>query len=1091
MGDSNRGGTMAADGRDAVPSDRVRDLDRALQLHNAVFEGSRDAIFLMQDGRFVDCNARTLEIFGCTRDEILTRRPDEFSPLAQPDGALSLEAADARMGAALAGEPQLFEWLHSRKDGTPFFAEVSLERLALGGAVFLQAIVRDITERKHSEALRSAIYEISEAAHRATNLDALFAAIHAIVGRLMDARNLYIALFDHETGTLSFPYFVDEEDAPDPPRPLGHGLTEYVLRTGRPLLVTPEVFAELRRAGEVELVGAPSVDWIGVPLVVGGQPVGVLVVQTYTEGTRYGEREKEVLAFVSREIAQAIARKRSEDTLRRGEERFRRLFQNINDAVFVHTLTPDGLPGRFTEVNDVACRRLGYTREELLRLSPPEIDAPEGAALIPHAMESLRAHGHAVWEGVHVSKDGRRIPVEISNHLFDLEGVPTILAAVRDISARKRSEERMRRLNECFLSFTSDPTANVQGMVAVCGELLGAAFAMFNRLEGDELVTVGRWNVPPEVSWKGLAAGHICTDVARGKDTGVIVHGDLPATPYAETDPGVAKLGLKTYVGKVVTCGGVPVGSLCMLYRHAFEPDEEDRKLLGIVASAVGVEDERRRALDAVRESEQLVRSVLDAMVDAVVITSVDGRVLFANPAALKLTGTVAPAAPASLDVYRFVHPDDLDAVRDNLSRIGVGNGSITARYRLRTAGGEYRLVETAGTRVRFGAEYAGLVTIRDITERTRLEEQLRQAQKMEAVGRLAGGIAHDFNNVLQALMSLSQALSGHLDDPAGFAATAAELQEQIRRGAALTRQLLLFSRRDAPRLEELDLNETVRSSSQMLRRLLRENIALEIAVSATPVTVMGDRGQLEQVMMNLAVNAADAMPTGGSLVIRTRVVEDAAVIEVADTGIGIAEDVRPRIFEPFFTTKDASRGTGLGLSVVHGIVTNHIGRIEVESEVGRGTTFRVLLPAVPGEHRPAAPAERAEAQWLTTGGRERVLVVEDEHGAREGVRQILTMLGYDVTAVGSGGEAAGLAREPGFDLLLTDQLLPDTLGTDLALRLSARWPGIKVVLMSGYTDDDNLRSRISQRQVRFLQKPFDMATLAGELRAALDEPPR
>jgi two-component system, cell cycle sensor histidine kinase and response regulator CckA len=314
------------------------------------------------------------------------------------------------------------------------------------------------------------------------------------------------------------------------------------------------------------------------------------------------------------------------------------------------------------------------------------------------------------------------------------------------------------------------------------------------------------------------------------------------------------------------------------------------------------------------------------------------------------------------------------------------------------------------------------------------------------------------------------------------------ELQEQVKRGAALTRQLLLFSRSEPPRLERLDLNEMVKGSLRMLRRLLRENISFTLNLAERPIPTDGDVGQLEQVLLNLVVNAADAMPEGGRLVIRTHIEENTATLEVSDTGSGMTDEVKARIFEPFYTTKEASKGTGLGLSVAHGIITGHGGHIEVKSVVGQGSTFRLVLPAAASDaHLTKLPAAEPSTE-IAVGGGERVLLVEDEAGAREGLVQVLTMLGYRVTAVGSGSEAGALPAEPGFDALLTDYLLPDVLGTDLAVRLKSRWPRVKVVLISGYAEDDVLRRRIAAGEVRFLQKPFDMEVLARELRAALDE---
>ena len=373
-----------------------------------------------------------------------------------------------------------------------------------------------------------------------------------------------------------------------------------------------------------------------------------------------------------------------------------------------------------------------------------------------------------------------------------------------------------------------------------------------------------------------------------------------------------------------------------------------------------------------------------------------------------------------------------------------------------------------------------------DITERKKIEEQLRHSQKMEAVGQLAGGVAHDFNNLLQAMLSLTQMLVGHLSDPKRLKSDAAELEQLVKRGAALTRQLLLFSRRETLRSERLDLNEVVRDGLTLLRRLLKAHVAIEAPLAEGQLPVEADRGQLGQVLINLGVNAGDAMPEGGRLVIATGSENGTVWVKITDTGGGIPAAIRDHIFEPFFTTKGPGKGTGLGLSVVHGIVTQHGGTVTFESREGQGTTFAVTLPRAGSGESPAVEiAERGGAS--PRGHGELVLVVEDEESARQALAEILTILGYQVTAVGSGEEAGRLAPERPFDLLLTDLMLPGITGGELAMGLQARWPDLRVVLMSGYTEDEAVRRGVGEGQVRFLQKPFDMDALARELRAALD----
>jgi len=377
-----------------------------------------------------------------------------------------------------------------------------------------------------------------------------------------------------------------------------------------------------------------------------------------------------------------------------------------------------------------------------------------------------------------------------------------------------------------------------------------------------------------------------------------------------------------------------------------------------------------------------------------------------------------------------------------------------------------------------------------DITARKQAEAALErsrahlfEAQKIEAVGRLAGGVAHDFNNILQAMLSLATVLRLRAASPE-LAKIVAEIEAHIKRGAGLTQQLLLFSRRQAVERKRLDLGEVAGAAGMLLRRLIPENIRLAVDTTPERLWVEGDAGQLQQVLMNLAVNAKDAMPGGGTLTVSTRPGDGEAIIEVADTGEGMDEDTRTHLFEPFFTTKGVGKGTGLGLSVVHGIVEQHGGRIEVESSPGEGSVFRVVLQAMPAPDE--AAKEPSGEKELPRGDGARLLVVEDEEGARKGLVELLEFLGYEVTAVGSGEEAGVLPDEPAPDLLLTDLVLPGIDGAALAAGLRDRWPNLKVVLMSGYTEDEAVRRGVNEGDVHFLQKPFDMVALARALRAAL-----
>ena len=402
------------------------------------------------------------------------------------------------------------------------------------------------------------------------------------------------------------------------------------------------------------------------------------------------------------------------------------------------------------------------------------------------------------------------------------------------------------------------------------------------------------------------------------------------------------------------------------------------------------------------------------------------------------------------------------------------------------------------------GLLLAAIMAERDdaLTKRLMLEEQLRHSQKMEAVGRLAGGIAHDFNNLLTAIIGYTEIVLTTLDPKDDRRADAEEIARAAMRAADLTRQMLAFSRRQVLQLKVIDLNTALSKVEPMLRRVIGEDIVMTVTGKATAAFVRVDPGQVEQVVMNLVVNARDAMPQGGRLTVETgdAVLDDAALadspdarpgayvmLSVSDTGTGMSPEVRARIFEPYFTTKDVGKGTGLGLSTAYGIVRQSEGHISVSSEIGLGTTFRIYLP------RAEAPEQRAvdAGGEKMPEGTEHILLVEDDPSVRRLSKELLTRLGYSVTEAASGraGLALGSDDTRHFDLALCDVILGDMSGPAVAEALSALRPSIRVLYMSGYTDEAIVRTGVLDEGKPFLQKPFTPMQLATKIRDILDEP--
>ncbi len=718
--------------------------------------------------------------------------------------------------AVAGGQHITLETQRRKKDGSLLDVSVSCAPLHLDGKMAgFYAGYHDISDRRRVEALSSALYRVAEKSSSAHDLQQFFAAVHSIVDELMYAHNFYIALYDPATDLLTFPYFVDEQDSAPPPKKLGHGLTDFLIRAGEPLLATPQVLQDMEERGQVARNGSRSLDWMGVPLKVNSHTFGALVVQTYSKNIRYGERDKEILTFVARQIASAVEIKRNEQALRRSEARYRSLVQSS-----VYGIYRSSLEGRFLDVNPALITMLGYGSAEEVLLLDPEKDVFANSVEHARLIEDFRRTG---------------------------------------------------------------------------------------RLDGIEL------------KWKR-------------KDGGAIT--------------------------------------------------------VRISGRAVSSADEPADVLEAIAE---------------------------------------------------------------------------------------------------------------DVTDRRVLEDQFRQAQKMEAVGRLAGGVAHDFNNLLMVISGYAEVLLAGLGPDNVLREKAQAIQGASDRATTLTRQLLAFSRKQLLELKVVDVNAIVQDMERLLRPLIGESVEFSVQLTQEAAHTRADAGQLEQVLMNLVVNARDAMPSGGKLTMQTlNIVVDEQyrrgqtfirpgnyiLLSVCDTGTGMDKETQSRIFEPFFTTKEKGKGTGLGLSTVYGIVKQSGGYVLVQSEEGRGTTFHIYLPRVEGvaeKHTPPA-AEKIR------GGSETVLLVEDEESVRHLVRDTLAARGYRVVEAenGEAGIAAAALHQGKIDLVITDVVMPGMGGRELIKQLAQSRPETKVLYLSGYTEDAIISEGTIERGAAFLQKPFTLQNLSRKVREVL-----
>jgi PAS domain S-box-containing protein len=523
--------------------------------------------------------------------------------------------------------------------------------------------------------------------------------------------------------------------------------------------------------------------------------------------------------------------------------------------------------------------------------------------------------------------------------------------------------------------------------------------------------------------------------------------------------------------------------------------------------------EERRQAEAALRKSQELHRRVIETSTDAIALFDLKGRVLFASPASRTILG-YEPRELVGRQFVDLIHPDDVEPATEVIGAALAGEGSRAYTARLRHRDGQWVWLEGIPAVIldEEGLPEMVLGVARDVTERLHadeqrreLEDQLRQAQKMEAVGRLAGGIAHDFNNLLTAIGGYGQlALASLSSDESGARRQLEELLQAADRAAKLTRQLLAFSRRQVLQPRLVDLNDVVGDVESMLARLIGEDIEVVTSLDTELGRIHADPSQLEQVVVNLAVNARDAMPHGGRLLIETANAEldedfvsrhvgsrigPYVSLTVADTGDGMDAETATRVFEPFFTTKEAGSGTGLGLSTVYGIVKQSNGYVAVDSERGRGTVVTIYLPRVPAVAQRRADTAPRAAEPFARRGSETVLVVEDEEIVRSLVRELLESLGYTVVDAHDGDEALAVLKcsSPPIDLVLTDLVMPRMSGRDLARRVAELQPETAVLLVSGYAGDTVTAEGPLEPGTAFLEKPFTGAELAAKVREVLD----
>jgi PAS domain S-box-containing protein len=1049
---------------DITESKRV---EQNLQNFEFSIDQASDAIFWMtREAGFSYVNEQACRSLGYTREELMRLHLWDIDPVFPKERW----DADWKQFQKNKGGALLLETFHRRKDGSVLPVSISSKHLWFGDTELHVAVARDITERRQAEkALQQSHEEFKDLFDNAP------VGFHEVdtEGRVVRINNTELEMLGYDAeellGQFVWKISADEETS---------RRSALAKLNGEP--PAPRAFERIFRRKD-------------------GSTFPVLINDRILRG------KGRAIIGIRAAIQDDTERKQTEEALAHERQLLRMLIDLLPEIFYIKDLN-----GRFLVANETLAKHFGKeTPAQILGLSDADFYPAELAAKF--RAEELKVFGGEPLidhEDKSVSPGGREGTFLTTKVPFrDSQGrIQGLVGIGRDITERKRAEQalrqgevRLEKINRCLLELGPNFDLNINRLTALCGGLLGATCALYNRLQGDLLCSLGQWQTPPGFKSEDVPAGHICYDVIRNNREGAVVITDLLHTAYAESDPNVRAHGLQTYMGCAVKCEGKAVGSLCVVYGTDYRPTDDDRRILGIIASAIGNEDTRKQA-----EAElNRLMTAIEQTPESVVITDTKGRILYVNPVFERVTGysraEVIGQNPRLLKSNR----QESAFYRELWAKISAGEvwrGRFINKKKDGALFTEDAVI--APVRDEKGAVTNYIAIKRDISHELELEVQYRQTQKIDSIGRLAGGVAHDFNNILAVICGHTDLALAQLSPDAPLRSNLECIQESAERAANLTRQLLAFARRQVIEPRRINLNELIVNLNKMLRRLIGEDIKLVTQTAPDLGQIKADPGQIEQVLLNLVVNARDAMPDGGTLTIHTDNVTldedyarrylvtpgDYVMVSVSDTGVGMTDEVKQHIFEPFFTTKEQGKGTGLGLATCLGIIQQSNGHIHSDSQVDKGTQFKIYLPRVWGLEDSISSREGPVS---LPQGTETILLAEDEPSLRQLMARVLRTQGYTVLEAADGHQALALAQANGakIQLLLTDVIMPGLSGKTLAEWLGQVNPAIRVLFISGYINNNAVRDAMSRPGTFFLQKPFNPLDLTKKVREAIEAP--
>ena len=1155
--------------------------NKSEQKFRILFNNAYDAILLMKEDRFIDCNPRTEVLFGCSREEILNRRPHEFSPVLQPDGRDSKEKAAEKIKKALRGVPQTFEWTHCRKDGVKFDAEVNLNRIDIDGEEMVQAIVRDITKRKETEAeLRYRVdFEkfISSISTNFINLssDEIEGGIRNTledVGMFAGVDRSFIFLLDTETATYSIAY---EWCSNRSPSLCDRGMTitadsipwwhEKLERFENVRIADVSILPEKVESEKKILQSIGSKSFLCVPLRIGKSLIGFFGFDAINHKEQWSIESADLLRIVGEKIAQSLERKRRDEELQRLAAQRKHLLEvstsmlaTLNlDEVITQTLKVLNEIIKFDECGvHLLDSENSILQPHIIvdscgnQIETNKSMVPLGKGIVSSVAQSGESQivNNAHLDPRSYYPDGKRFPQEhvICVPMHTNNNILGTFTVIRHNESPFTTEEY--ELVQLFVGYATVAMENarlyqaIQKQHSISSALLQTALSIVEQKDVNKVLEiiaeqatritrvdrcgVYLWNesqaqfeplvsITPHSEDKSLfentiikrEEAPIVDEVLRSQNPIVlasdIIYAYLPEKIIQAFD-------IKSMLVIPFFKGGTLLGGMTLDdTREERTFTQEDGNVAIGIANQAAVAIENARLFEQIKTSEERYRSLFEDSKDGVFTSTEDGRIIDINPAGIEMLGYDSKEELCNVNIGTdiYANSDRREEYKDILYRNGFVRDFETVLKRKNGTFFTCLITSTAFHDNETDKTYfRGFM--RDVTEKKKLEEQLRQTQKMESLGHLAGGIAHDFNNVLGIIQASLSAMRNNLNNHDSVMANYIEMADNaVARGADVARRLLTFSQSNEMKLAPLFINDVTKDLVNVLKHTIEKNISIEPSISTDLPPFMGDHGQIYQMLLNLCLNARDAIVENrssdsyGYICIKADEVSSNQLpdnmnepvtsryvrLSIEDNGGGMPDHVCSRIFDPFFTTKAKGKGTGLGLSVVYGIVQSHRGHIDVQSIEGKGTTFSVYLPVVAADEK-TDPQEKDIKS--INGGNERILIIEDEDILRSLMEEVLKSKGYEVTSASDGVAALKLFREHNadFDAILLDMGLPKLPGQALFLKMLQINPDSNIILASGYLDEE-LKSNLFELGAKaFIQKPYKPHEILRSVRSVLDE---